>query len=658
MIVIYRNHWWNRTKWIFIFSAAFMLHFVSFLFLTSTYAYERPVHVKITQQAISQATNYLSFMNDFRPDSDSADEGIKNGSFREDDIPRFIHHFYDPQNGQGICPVICVPSLEWGLNDTDNDYSWAKARNYMYQALTGGNGATRSASFSKMFRSVGRVMHLVQDLATPAHVRNDSHFKLPYSLVRDLYENYTLSHYSSSWATGYPTVGLNNFSDPWTSSFGLSFFTNQNFISQDTNFFILNSTVQTVYPLPRLNHFTSKTEFLNLYNGNTFPIEVDYGGNTIQDLNTGETIVNDRLTAFSVFDFEAQQQLGERVFSINDFTMESAANILVRRAVGYSAGLLDYFFRGQLHVMLLVPATDVLSTNFGNENDTGPDIDTISLFVQNRSTLNGQIEPIGNGTLTLMYSYQNSLGSTLYGTAGSVVVPGIPHVLDASSFSILFSLPQPIPHTASDLTYYLTFRGQLGNEADAVIGKAIKAPMLHNVSPEKVVEGTMITLTGDQLGFSEVVFEHDLTKPYSAPVLNQDNVSIRLPVPNNAGVVKLSYGGIRVRNILNTGEKVYSNPVSYFPTAQGVIKNLSTRFASRIRIEALRPVFGDYSQLPPTFFTNRLDHDQEEPMELELGFIYNFGAEGQFEKPVTMIRPGEDFIITNLLVGFSIDLRD
>ena len=648
-----------------IFGTAFATLAILLCISDVTDAYEKPTHARITQHAIEQAPNYKRFLNSLQI---NANNQVIEGSVREDDLfsgPLFRprHHFYDPTNGSGLisplCALIdgCKSSLQWGLNDTDNDYSWTKARQYMYEAFTSPDQGNRSTNFDNMFRSLGQVIHLVQDLASPAHVRNDLHLFF-FGLERDLYELYSASRYNPPWGTGYPTVELGSFSAFWNSSQGLAVFTNRNFISQGTNLDDRDIDGQLFYNLPQINGVVTLTkEVINQF-GNTVEVQVDCGRNVIQDTYTGEVITNDCLTAYSVFNFEAQEILGKSVYSINDFTMESAANILIRRAVGYSAGLLDYFFRGQLHVMLLVPSTDVLSMSFGNANDTGPDIDSIALFVQNRTMLNGQIEAIGNGTLTLMYRYQNSSGSTIYGTAGSVVVPGIPHVLDASSFSILFSLPQPIPRTASDLTYYLTFRGQLGNEADAVIGKAIKAPMLHSVSPEDVVEGTIITLTGDQLGTSEVVFEHDLTKPYSAPVQNQDNGSITLPVPDNAGVVKLSYGGIRVRNILNTGERVYSNPVSYFPTAQGVIRNFSNRSGALLRIEALRPILGNYGQIPPTFTTNPLDVDEEESIEMELGFIYNFGVTGLFEKPVIFIRPGEDFIIELLPTGFFIDLRN
>ena len=63
------------------------------------------------------------------------------------------------------------PSSE--LTDTDNDMDWNAARNYYRLALTASDNATREGNFAKTFQTLGQVMHLLQDMAVPAHVRND-----------------------------------------------------------------------------------------------------------------------------------------------------------------------------------------------------------------------------------------------------------------------------------------------------------------------------------------------------------------------------------------------------------------------------------------------------------------------------------------------------
>lgn len=127
------------------------------LLLSTSYlvhAYEVPTHVKITEQAISEAINYWTFVSNFQLNGDNS---IKEGSEREDDLFPLVrprNHFYDPTNGQGLCTLLCSPSLAWGykyggfLPATGNDYSWTKAREYMYIALTGKNfnGDTMAAT--------------------------------------------------------------------------------------------------------------------------------------------------------------------------------------------------------------------------------------------------------------------------------------------------------------------------------------------------------------------------------------------------------------------------------------------------------------------------------------------------------------------------------
>jgi hypothetical protein len=96
------------------------------------------------------------------------------------------------------------------------------------------------------------------------------------------------------------------------------------------------------------------------------------------------------------------------------------------------------------------------------------------------------IEPVGAGTITLTVSYKNkSNGETVCLSAGSGSVTEIPEVGSDKILTVLFTLPEAIPtEVAEELTYYLVFRGQLEEEEDAVIGKVIKAPVLHSVSPD------------------------------------------------------------------------------------------------------------------------------------------------------------------------------
>ena len=60
------------------------------------------------------------------------------------------------------------------------DMNWDNAHAYFYSALTETDHYKRDDYFVKTFRALGQVMHLLEDMAVPAHVRNDfqSHLAL------------------------------------------------------------------------------------------------------------------------------------------------------------------------------------------------------------------------------------------------------------------------------------------------------------------------------------------------------------------------------------------------------------------------------------------------------------------------------------------------
>jgi hypothetical protein len=74
-----------------------------------------------------------------------------------------------------------IDARTWAISHPDNRYSWTKAL-LLYKAGLENKlsdyaayGSTRDALFAAAFRAVGETMHLVADMALPAHVRDDSH---------------------------------------------------------------------------------------------------------------------------------------------------------------------------------------------------------------------------------------------------------------------------------------------------------------------------------------------------------------------------------------------------------------------------------------------------------------------------------------------------
>ena len=115
-------------------------------------------------------------------------EWVRLGSRREDayfsDLAlfRFRQHFYDPVNERGY-EYSGVPdgkkaylwALESGGEIFGQRYSLEDAKKYYEIGLTAESKDKRDTYLAKTFRTLGHVVHLVQDMAQPQHTRNDSH---------------------------------------------------------------------------------------------------------------------------------------------------------------------------------------------------------------------------------------------------------------------------------------------------------------------------------------------------------------------------------------------------------------------------------------------------------------------------------------------------
>ena len=128
--------------------------------------------------------------------------------------------------------------------------------------------------------------------------------------------------------------------------------------------------------------------------------------------------------------------------------------------MGYSAGLLEYFFRGKLQVT----AVPIFYKN---------SILYLRVKIKNMTPN----ETMTDGTFTLTYSYRPNGGNPdgsedIWGQAP--VVPSGTLLYDGEEKLIDFPLPTPIPRENYDSAKFtLAFKGTLGNEVGAVIGKSL-----------------------------------------------------------------------------------------------------------------------------------------------------------------------------------------
>ena len=224
------------------------------------------------------------------------------GAIREDDYPfgpnpmddpvnafRPRNHFYDPAQNRALTTILGLSlgekAPDWGLGTSDvfgnpsgentfrnNHYSVYDAREALYRALTGkkkdgsdagpdsqpATEAHRKAYWATLFRALGDIVHLVQDMAQPQHTRNDMHsgilgygHKSVYELYLDCratggrvqaidnYQDYYLDACGSLTYTGYATPVFTKYSDYFStrdgSGKGLADYSNRNFFTAGTN---------------------------------------------------------------------------------------------------------------------------------------------------------------------------------------------------------------------------------------------------------------------------------------------------------------------------------------------------------------------------------------------------------------------------------------
>ncbi|HEY3178766.1 MAG TPA: hypothetical protein VGL25_07785 [Casimicrobiaceae bacterium] len=554
-------------------------------------AYDVDTHAAISQKAaeVSSLTNSFSQLglmtltiDDPRQAFRSSEGGaprsilelIELGAKWEDNLGITQHwfqplrHFYDPVYDRGldvggsIGSSWSVKSPDWALEELTayngspgplayQDFSLRDARDYLYGALTANSEAQRKGFFGRLFQTVGHVMHHLQDMAQPQHVRNDPHCDQAACVVLtsalglnqifgpSLFEKYTdLDHptdplrqvrrnlpflSSGSDPVFPPGIAANNpFKKPrdfWRTTApgsdigpgkGISEYTNRNFFSA--------GTISTPYSSPHwptVSDWYSPSEVANIQTllpGTSLSGTVHFFATSVTDALSGTSVENKRALSDALLDGDLAQVYsstgngGYLVFALNRFNYDAAHQLLIPRAVAYSAGLINYFFRGQLEITL--PDEGVYGI-IDHTIDNQPNVDgfhKIKLKIKNVTSAgtdqSGQpvIELIPNnspGTLLAIAKfhrnncYRSDLGGE-YGSPGvdwqscrasseEIVVSQpqtVPAGINQSATPVSFSFPNPIPINATDLYLQVVYRGPLGEEPDgiAVATKDISEP--------------------------------------------------------------------------------------------------------------------------------------------------------------------------------------
>ncbi len=379
-----------------------LLQFVLLFFVTSAMALESPTHKAINEHIASKLLTFNGFsLHDYLQKQLGMQGGVEtslakdnvnqqifqwlaDGGASEDSFIRFLNHFHNPLTDEGLFWGTSAKSAsDWammltGTQGVSGNYSWNDARVYYFWALAADSRNMREYYFAETFRGLGQLLHLVEDMSSPAHTRDDQH------LLTEGYESWaekkvTLSEDSSrllisgesslpiffepndsnllnipnifdtnqyTKANPNPVVTLN-------SNIGLSEYTNANFFSDDT-------IDAATFPSPRIES-TKKVQIDYTRPSGTYERDYFYREcseesctrtKAFQQLNTGSCL----LSAVDYFDYWRERVLNPSgmdmpvIPALDENVYSDYAQLLMPRAIGYSSQLLGYFFRGQLEV--------------------------------------------------------------------------------------------------------------------------------------------------------------------------------------------------------------------------------------------------------------------------------------------------------------------
>lgn len=420
-----------------------------------------------------------------------------------------------------------------------NEWSYSMAKDLYYAALTGDstkypqwimrdnlfttsfigkgnmNAKEREQFFSWTFQALGHTLHLIGDASVPAHTRNDLHGKVLGIGDPEPYENWTESkadfakynpedsyfpgilngYGSESWVNWknfevqipdvfIDTGQLTNATTPPITGFnqGLAEYSHANFLSSDTVF--NDGTPNTISTI----HGLADIGLADLGNV-AFREDREIGDETYSFFYvTNNTAQIDHFAlcgiAWQIKQMEFMNgQTPETgiLYTVDDpLVDEDYAKKLLPRAVGYSAGLLDYFFRGRLEVSVL--PVFVENAIYG-----------IQLKIKNVTPTEEAMTMSDEDRLVLVFRYTPE-GANADGSEDKFVTANAYGCIDGDcdadgnldgiqygdEATINFFLPeeeedrigmQIVKSAEKSVKCMLVFKGKLGEEETAVIGK-------------------------------------------------------------------------------------------------------------------------------------------------------------------------------------------
>ncbi len=560
------------------------------------FAYKELLHEDFSIQAFKRASSNLSMMKSLgigKQDKFLASNGkeyipeelVGFGAIHEDSGYRSLNHFHAsqyPPGNQGMLGLM-PSSQQWIIDgittlvqpplwEQSQEYSYKMARIYHFMALLAPDESRREVWIGKLFQSLGHIIHHIQDMGQPQHVRNDIHCHadkgyLGVDLCKwaealtlftvDIHEPSAYEKQSMAalaGATGDLNKYLENsysnelyaanriFSKPgdyWENSngTGMAEFTSKNFVSVETDF-TFNSRgnygkigSSPGFPLPDGSSasvsFTTGEDIQNLLPNSELTGKIKFISNSIYDPLTASYVQVPRMSAFSVFNEALTKQSLQLIVTQNEFTYASRYSVLIPRLVALSSGLIDYFFRGDIEIVTEdnYYQGDKWYWKFRIRNNSDEDMDGDFYLEYDSTAINRR---------SSFESFEKYLS-----------IPA-----GAMSQSFIVQMPQEIKTTANTI---LVFRGILGEET-----YNISSYMSSVTAPEEVPSipcGQAISSSGGSEGYSKDI-AHEMGSVAGRGVLEFDPYSIpdsiKVTAYNNSRkVLATSKGMVSGRQVIS-----------------------------------------------------------------------------------------------------------
>ncbi|MBI5099604.1 MAG: hypothetical protein HZB30_10245, partial [Nitrospirae bacterium] len=376
--------------------------------------------------------------------------------------------------------------------------TWDKARDYYYKALTLTTQEDRDIYSTWTFQAVGRVLHLLEDMAVPAHTRNDFTSHLIFNGINSLnpikwyiqpFENYVkmnpqLVATATPSISDFPSIADLRLTDFWDTNLyngnnpstlnnvGLSEFTNANYFSDST---IWNNgpSIEHNFSFPKVG-ITDYQICMGLTpDGSEYRryISRKTKGNCPSISNAN---LADHFAAVSLLENENSiigSDISQLKLWLDDNVHNTYANELLPRAVGYSASLLDYFFRGNIEIT--IPTNGI----YAQTDNSAQGFTSIKFLAKNITPGN---EAMTNGSIELVVRYKLAQGdpfqSSPVPTDTEFTYVTVPEFNNANSIPrgsaavLTFGTGQStiIPLWATNVYLQVVFKGRLGNEDGAI----------------------------------------------------------------------------------------------------------------------------------------------------------------------------------------------